>query len=279
MFSTDLADAVAAFAQSAVGIPEARMTVELAPSELADDAPWQGYLSVREVYYRVYQDLRDLAARRGAARRATRAQRILAQHQFAWRDLCGALVGVRDDELDSAPAAGEWPLREVLDHLLGAERGFTGLTMFALEHARQPRAEPIAMPTEHPLGETYPADVSGSLADILVRFDALHRLALSTFEQVTDAELAAPSRFWEENEQVVAFRLHRFDAHLREHTIQVDKTLAGIGHAPGEAERLTRLIYNALGEAEGAALGTAPNGDDAALCATLRRLAELVAEN
>jgi hypothetical protein len=185
---------------------------------------------------------------------------------------------VRDDELDRAPAAGEWPLREALEHLFGAERGFTGLTMFALEHARHRRAEPIAMPTEHPLGEEYPADVSGGPVDILGRFDALHRLALSTFEHVTDAELAAPSRFWEENEQVVAFRLHRFDAHLREHTIQVDKTLAGIGHAPSETERLTRLIYNALGEAEGAALGTAPTDDDAALCATLRRLAERVSQ-
>lgn len=191
MFSTDLADAVAAFARSAVRVPEARMTVELPPTELAEDAPWQGYLSVREIYFRVYQDLRDLAARRGAARQATRAQRILAQHQLAWRDLCGALAGVRDGELDRAPAAGEWPLREVLDHLFGAERGFTGLTMFALEHARQRRDTPIEMPTEHPLGEEYPADVSGSLADILVRFDVLHRLALSTFEQVTDAELAA----------------------------------------------------------------------------------------
>ena len=90
------------------------------------------------------------------------------------------------------------------------------------------------MPTENPVGDAYPVNVSGTLADILSRFDALHRRAVTEFEGVTDAELDAPSRFWEDNAQVVAFRLHRFDAHLREHTIQVNKTLAGIGHAPSE---------------------------------------------
>jgi hypothetical protein len=276
MISTDLADAVATFARAGVTVPEARMTVELAPSDAPEDAAWQGYLSVRELYFRVYQELRDLAARRTAAGHATRAQRILAQHQQAWRDLTGAVAGVRDTELDVAPAQGEWPLREVFEHLYRAELGFTGLTMHALECARTRPGEPVQMPDENPIGAAYPADLSGTLADILGRFDALHRRALAEFERVSDAELAAPSRFWEEYEQVVAFRLHRFDAHLREHTIQVDKTLAGIGHTPSEAERLVRLIYNALGEAEGAALGSPTTGDDAELCSTLRRLATRV---
>src|SRR3712207_6856353 len=39
------------------------------------------------------------------------------------------------------------------------------------------------------------------------------------------------------------FRLHRFDSHLRQHTIQAGKTLEGIGRAPSEAKRLLQLIY------------------------------------
>ena len=46
------------------------------------------------------------------------------------------------------------------------------------------------------------------------------------------------------------FRLHRFEEHLRQHTIQLDKTLLGIGRPPTEAHRLVRNIYNALADVE-----------------------------
>ena len=52
------------------------------------------------------------------------------------------------------------------------------------------------------------------------------------------------------------FRLHRFDSHLRQHTIQIDKTLHSLGHEPREAQRILRLIYAALAEAEGVRIGT-----------------------
>ena len=70
-----------------------------------------------------------------------------------------------------------------------------------------------------------------------------------------DTDLDAPSEFWEGYDLDLRFRLLRFDAHLREHTIQVDKTLLGIDRTPNEPARLVRLLYNALGEAEGAAIG------------------------
>lgn len=273
MSATALADALDIFARVSATIPEARMTVELPPSSAPDDAPWTGYTSVREIYYRVYQDLRALAARRASARQQTRAQRIVAQHQLAWRDLCGALAGVADTELDRAPAPEEWPLRTVLEHMFEAERGFWGLTNYALRRARSHPEWPLALPDSVPELDAVAIDVSGGLADILGRFGALHARVVADFSGVTDAELDAPSGFWEDEPQVVAFRLHRFDAHLREHTIQVDKTLPGIGHPPSEAERLTRLLYNALGEAEGAALGAPDDGHDAPLAATVRRLA------
>ncbi len=51
------------------------------------------------------------------------------------------------------------------------------------------------------------------------------------------------------------FRLHRFESHLRQHTIQIDKTLAAIGRAPTEVQRLNRLIYTALADAESQLIG------------------------
>ena len=45
--------------------------------------------------------------------------------------------------------------------------------------------------------------------------------------------------------------MHRFEEHLRQHTIQLDKTLAVI-RPPTEAHRLVRNIYNALADVESA---------------------------
>lgn len=53
----------------------------------------------------------------------------------------------------------------------------------------------------------------------------------------------------------VEFRLHRFDSHLRQHTVQVEKTLDMLNLQPNEARRLLRLIYTALAEVEGTAIG------------------------
>lgn len=72
---------------------------------------------------------------------------------------------------------------------------------------------------------------------------------------VTDEELAVRSWFWESEPMPVQFRLHRFDSHLRQHTIQAEKTLAAVGGPPTEAGRLLRHIVNALAEAEGARIG------------------------
>ena len=53
----------------------------------------------------------------------------------------------------------------------------------------------------------------------------------------------------------VEFRLHRFDSHLRQHTIQIEKILESLGRKPSETLRLLRLIYAAFAQVEGALLG------------------------
>ena len=47
----------------------------------------------------------------------------------------------------------------------------------------------------------------------------------------------------------------RFESHMRQHTIQVEKTLHQLGLVPSESHRLLRLIYAALAEAEGMLIG------------------------
>lgn len=260
MPSNVLEDAVARFSHGGVGLTDTQLGEPAAWDAPGDDR-WRGYDgSRRELFFHVYQELRelavDIAATRAVDTPPTTAQRILAQHHIAFRDLTGALAGVADDELDRVPTEGEWPLRDVIEHLMGAELGFLLQIEWAIARRDSGDPFPVPMPREGDALRRYnEIDVSGSLADILGRYTALHNEVIAYCSPLSDADLETPSVWWEEYPIPVRFRMQRWDAHLREHTVQVDKTLAGIGHPPSEAERLERLIHKALGECEGALIG------------------------
>jgi uncharacterized damage-inducible protein DinB len=185
------------------------------------------------------------AARLGAGKPFTEAQRILAQVHEAYRDLTGALAGTSDAEMDAAPPDEQWPLREVLKHMLGAEYGFLAAILVALDAVRAGRpSEPdeAAFKSHRRPGE----DVSGSRADALNALFRSHATILRALDGVGDTELATPSWFWEDKGYSIRFRMHRFEEHMRQHTIQVDKTLVALGHPPTEAERLVRNLYVGL---------------------------------
>ena len=53
----------------------------------------------------------------------------------------------------------------------------------------------------------------------------------------------------------IGFRLGRYGSHIREHTVQVDKTLAILRREPTEAERLVRTILATYGRLEALVIG------------------------
>ena len=107
-----------------------RATVDLTDAEMGRPWVWHEYddEGLRFALLMAQHELRDLAVRLAAMRPAppSQAQRILGQYHHAYRDLTGALAGLRDQDLDRVPREGEWQLREVLGHMLGAEYGFRG---------------------------------------------------------------------------------------------------------------------------------------------------------
>lgn len=212
-----------------------------------------------------YHELRDLSVTLAAGRLAkgiplTVAQHVLGQYHAAFRDLEAILLGAGDGDLDRIPAEDEWPLRQILAHMIAADRGFFALVYYAVDQHRsglQP-SRPSAEDRQSLYGPGEDFDQvldNGSLAAIQDYHQALHSRILHELAELSQDELWAPSRFWEPEPLPVRYRLHRFDAHLRQHTIQVEKTLAAIGHVPSEALRLLRLVYNALAEVEGSLLG------------------------
>lgn len=228
---------------------------------MADDDRWPLYDShLRELFFHAYQALRELAVdinvARAVAAPPTMAQRVLAQHQIAWREFMGALAGVTDDDLDRIPAENEWSIRTIVEHVMGTELIFLLQIEWAIARRDSGEDIPVQMPRDGEALRRYnEIDASGSLAEIFERYGALHGEVIGYCTALTDADLDTPSVWWEEYPLPVRYRMQRWDAHLREHTVQVDKTLAMIGREPRESERLARLIYNALGEYEGALIG------------------------
>lgn len=290
MQPTSLAAAVGAFAQATIGIADADLEREYTWRYHGDEG-------LRFALIGTYHELRDLAANTAAERAAhgppvTRAQRVLAQYHAAYRDLQAALLGVSHADAQRAPAEGEWPVWIALVHMLNTEQQFFPRIAHAAAQRRAGAApsemteeERVAFllrePANDPLrllrflyGDSVaswqeadelppPEAMTGQFSELLAYYDAMHERVLRDLSALADEDLGAISLWWEaqwldDGDVPVSFRLHRFDAHLRQHTIQVDKTLAQLGLAPSESKRLLRLIYAALAEAEGAALGAEP---------------------
>jgi hypothetical protein len=229
-----------------------KASVHLSDADLDRTYAWEEYdeEGLRFALLVAHQLLRETtatvaAARLGAGKPFTEAQRILAQVHEGYRDLTGALAGVSDAELDAVPPDGQWPLREVLKHMLGADKGFLAAIEVALDCVRAGRpSEPNESAWK---ARRQPAeDPAGSRADALNALYRTHVAILGALDGVADTELATPSWFWEDTGYSIRFRMHRFEEHMRQHTIQVDKTLVALGHPPTEAERLVRNVYVAL---------------------------------
>ena len=180
MAKITLAEVVERFASATCGWSDAT---------LEETWKWQTReAGVRGTYFQVYEELCKLATTTATARTeggpaTTTAQRVLTQHQMAYRELLAALLGVGDELLDKPfgsaqdkpPAEGEWPLRKVLEHTMTAEAAFFAVTRHALEGRR--RGEPVRKVTraemEAPVGgfeEFGQAVANASLAGILLAY-------------------------------------------------------------------------------------------------------------
>jgi hypothetical protein len=250
-------------------------------NEAALEKPWvwgsYDEEGVRFVFFRTLEELRSLAvrlaqARADAERPPSQAQRILAQYHTAYRDYEAAITGLEDAVLTQPPAEGEWPVQRAMAHILGADMGFYVLVRYALERHRTADGRPERF--NDAVYETYFANFFGlnevsydelmeQKAGNLLNYHAdLHQRILAEFNAITDPELELKASYWEKEPYPMRYRLGRFESHLRQHIIQIDKTLAALGRLPGEPLRLLRMVYAALAEAEGARLGAEEFGDD-----------------
>ena len=264
-----------------------RATVDLSDSDMGRPWVWREYddEGLRFTLLLAQHELRDLAVRLESLRTkkgppASQTERILGQFHFAYRDLTGVLAGVRDDDLDRVPAVGEWPVREVLEHMLGAEFGFLGVVQYALAPDRPHDVEEAEERWDKWRDEhnyRAPKKLEGGVADVRNALFEIHRRILRELVGLSDNALEKPAIFWD-GEKPIRFRLHRFEAHMVQHTVQVEKTLDWIGRGPSEARRLIRILYRDLAPVE--MLGSTHFGEkerEAVATALRDRAAEIAA--
>jgi hypothetical protein len=277
MFNSELERAVHDFAA---------LMLPLSEKDMEHEWKWKDHdeEGIRFACFVTLQELRHLAVRLSTLRdKSTAAQHILSQYHAAYMDLQSAILGLSAEDADRAPADGEWPVRRVYAHILAADINFTAAIRYALEGHRAGTWNKDPMSDEDETRVTgmsedeYRTLTAGPLDAMLAYHRQLHPIIVEEFSEISDQELELPSTFWEETRFPIQHRLHRYEAHFVQHTIQIDKTLVAIGQAPTEAQRLVRKILAALAEAEGMMIGV-EKMDDAVIHVTASSILDRATE-
>jgi hypothetical protein len=269
-----------------VGIPErptpdallaARRDVMAAVHDLATitdadmEKPWawkgDSEIEFRYAFYRIFEDFERAGIDAEATIRANNLQRgraadLIAPSTAARWDLQGILVQLPDATWDADPGGGEWTLRQTIGHIIGGQRGYAAATAWW-----QAQALPVDsnLPTARPnVYEALPSDEeeeAGTPAELRARLDEVLDRSTERLAGLPPDRLAFGTR-WVGFALDIGFRLGRWSSHIREHTIQVEKTLVMIGHTPTEVDRLIRLVLAEWGQAEAVVYGSA-DGEEA----------------
>ncbi len=249
----------------APAVPAARAAIEDAGRALAaipDDRlelPWDWRGTGNDVRYGFYRIFERLDLARADAQRAlddagvaaAEGGRLAASATGARWSLHGLLLPLTDDDLDRDPGGGEWSVRETLGHIVSAQRAYGRFTAWWLTQAGPGDLLPDA------LGNAMPDDAEesvGTLTEIRRRLDALLDQSMASLGGLGAEDLEARAG-WSGVDMTVGFRMVRWTSHLREHTIQVEKTLVMLGRPTTEVDRLVRLVLEGYGRLEATVFG------------------------
>ena len=228
--------------------------LEIPDSALENKWAWGSYENegVRFGVLRVIEMLGEQNARMRGGKREAEIALYLADYRAAYWDLQAALTGLTDEDAGRAPAEGEWDIRTTLAHILGGELGFLGVTLFALEHHRAGTwSENLKMTGDDwdrlidLTEDQYDSLMSGSHSALQQEHRRRHAEIVGVFSALAPHELDLPSKYWETEIYPLRFRLGRFASHLRQHTVQIEMTLAALGITWTENRMLVRHLFRA----------------------------------
>lgn len=266
----------------------AKLSVHFSDADLAQPYRWGAHQEgVRFALIGAMHELRTLAVGMAAERRhaglpITRVQHALAQYHYAFRDLDAVLLGLSTDDVDKVPAVGEWSVRDTMSHMIGVQRNFFALVHYGLRRQQQGMDLPVKLPegeADRLLGSNAALVnlfTGGTLEELVAYHTQLHQRSLSEFAFINDDESEGPSVWWEGIPYSLEYRIHRMEAHLRQHTVQIEKSLEQLSYPISEARRLLRHLFAALAEVEGLLIGAPelPVSDIKNVSQSIHRLAD-----
>jgi DinB superfamily len=239
----------------------------LAVPDAALERPWRWRpgdeidADVRYGCYRIHELLEEAItsiARGGAAQpepgRPEPAVPPLAAATTARWELRGALAPLPAPAWDADPGGGEWSIRQTVSHVIASQRSYGWTTAWFLSRAGLADAGEYAPDGALPPDPDEEHEADGEIRDVLARLDGLVDQAAECLASLDAAALAVPGR-WSGLPVTVDFRLGRLASHIREHTIQVDKTVALLGQPTSEVGRLARLVLSTYGRLEALVFG------------------------
>lgn len=193
--------------------------------------------------------LEDMLANRFNVRRS-QSDRYWAANQEARGDLYAALCGLSDADLDRAPTEpeGEWPLRQILEHLITNEVVFAPRILQAVENKRA--GKPYG---DHPPFSEF-EQPDASFLDLMIAFDQAREETLEMLQDLSDQDLRAPMIYMGMDVDV-RFILLGYAMHEREHMAHIRKWRQQCGLPFSEAARLEGLCWQRWGRLEGVLAG------------------------
>lgn len=224
-----------------------------------------GYYRIGEAFERAGIDadanLRSTAAHRG------RSADLIAPVTAARWDLQGLLIGLDDGAWDADLGGGEWTVRQTLSHLISGQRHYGVATAWWQDQGYATDDPDLPAVTPEPVFEGLPAeeaDADGTPAEVRDRLDQVVDRAAERLAGLPADRLDLGAR-WSGFAVDIGFRFGRWSSHIREHTVQVEKTLVMLDAHPTEVARLVRLVLAGWGQAEAVVYGSADGGADGAV--------------
>jgi len=258
-------DDVVAATELLAAIPDETLTRPWTWKGGSEEELRYGFYRVAESFERAGIESADAMRTMGARERGVE---LTATATAARWDLQGLLHDLDDATWDADPGDGEWTVRRTLGHVISSQRGYALGSSWWLERRLRPDQPTPAWPDG--LGDDLPseeAEAEGTAEEVRARLDEALDDAAEHLASLSDEQLAYVAR-WSGFEVDLAFRQSRWASHLREHTIQVEKTLAMLAVRLTEVDRLIRHILSAWGRAESTVFGADPV--DAALAILAR---------
>lgn len=201
-----------------------------------------------------------------------RAADLIAPATAARWDLHGLLIGLDDAAWSADPGHAEWTIGQTLGHVTSGQRHYGVGTAWWQEQdyaADDPALPPVTPETVFDGLPGEEAEAEGSPAEIRDRLDSALDRSAERLAGLPADRLALGTR-WSGFSVDIGFRLGRWSSHIREHTVQVEKTLVMLDRHPTEVDRLVRLVLAGWGRAEAVVYGS---GDPAAAVAILSQAA------